>query len=136
MLGRLEDSIEAYKELPYTAEVSTIYGAAVALDRDERTALALQLIVQQGRTGLEQFRNRVERGDTFFVPTGEKYYYFGLAEEAFGNLDAAISYFRLFIGSGAHPRFHPRAKQHIDALLAKKRQRRPSAPPDPFLDLR
>ncbi|MBA3392694.1 MAG: hypothetical protein H0T89_08625 [Deltaproteobacteria bacterium] len=135
MLGRLEDSINAYRELPYTAEVSTIYGAAVALDRDERGELAKQLILAQGASGFATFRLRVERGDTFFVPTGEKFYYYALAEETFGRVDAAIGYWRQYIGSGAHPQFHPRAKQHIDALLLRKRAR-PSSPVDPFLDMR
>ncbi|HLL20954.1 MAG TPA: hypothetical protein VK427_02435, partial [Kofleriaceae bacterium] len=61
--------------------------------------------------------------------------YYALAEEAFGNHDAALGYWRMFVGSGAHPQFHPRAKQHIDAL-AKKRASRPAPPPDPFLDVR
>ncbi len=135
MLGRLEDSINAYRELPYTVEVSTIYGAAVALDRDERGELAKQLIIAQGPNGFVTFKHRVERGDTFFVPAGEKFYYYALAEETFGHLDAALGYWRQYIGSGAHPQFHPRAKQHIDALLLKRRTR-PTSPVDPFLDMR
>jgi len=134
MLGRLDDSIEAYRELGTPTHVSTIFGAAVALDRNERTALALELIRGQGPSGYRQFKGSVDDGRTFFVPAGEKFYYFALAEEAFGNIDAALGYWRMFVGSGAHPQFQPRAKQHIDALV--KKRGRPAPPPDPFLDIR
>lgn len=134
MLGRLDDSIDAYREIGTPAHVSTVYGAAVALDRAERTQLAFQLILGQGPAGFRNFKQSVDEGRTFFVPAGEKFYYFALGEEAFGNVDAAIGYWRMFIGSGAHPRFHPRAKAHIDALV-KKRGKTPP-PPDPFLDMR
>ena len=62
------------------------------------------------------------RGDTFFVPEGEKFYYFALGEEAFGLDDDAINFWRLFLNSGAHPQFQPRAKAHLDALLKKRRK--------------
>lgn len=134
MLGRLDDSIEAYRELGTPTHVSTIFGAAVALDRNERGQLALELIRGQGPNGYRQFKASVDDGRTFFVPAGEKFYYFALAEEAFGNLDAALGYWRMFVGSGAHPQFQPRAKHHIAALV--KKRGRPAPPPDPFLDLR
>lgn len=134
MLGRLDDSIEAYRELGTPTHVSTIFGAAVALDRNERTALALELIRGQGAGGYRAFKASVDDGRTFFVPAGEKFYYFALAEEAFGNNDAALGYWRMFVGSGAHPQFQPRAKIHIDALV--KKRARPIPPPDPFLDIR
>ena len=134
MLGRLDDSIDAYREIGSPTHVSTIYGAAVALDRADRQQLAMNLIVDQGAEGFQAFRRSVDANITFFVPEGEKWYYFALGEEAFGNIDAAISYYRQFIASGAHPIFQPRAKAHIDALL-KKRGKTPP-PPDPFLDAR
>ena len=134
MLGRLDDSIEAYRELGTPTHVSTIFGAAVALDRNERTALAMELIRGQGASGYRAFKTSVDDGRTFFVPAGEKFYYFALAEEAFGNNDAALGYWRMFVGSGAHPQFQPRAKHHIDALV--KKRARPIPPPDPFLDIR
>ena len=134
MLGRLDDSIEAYREIGTATNVSTVFGAAVALDRAERGQLALDLIRGQGVNGYRNFKRSVDLGQTFFVPDGEKFYYFALAEEAFGNIDQAISYWRTYISSGAHPQFQPRAKQHLEVLL-KKRGRTPP-PPDPFLDMR
>jgi hypothetical protein len=134
MLNRLDDAVDAYREIGAPTHVSTIYGAAVALDRAERQQLAMDLIVAQGANGFRTFRQSVDAGITFFVPEGEKWYYFALGEEAFGNIDAAISYYRSFISSGAHPIFQPRAKAHIEALL-KKRGKTPP-PPDPFLDAR
>jgi tetratricopeptide (TPR) repeat protein len=135
MLGRLDESIDAYREIGSPTHVSTIYGAAVALDRNDRSSLAMQIVREQGKNGYEQFRRGVENGQTFFVPQGEQFYYFALAEEAFGNVEAAINYWNRFIGSGAHPMFQPRAKAHVDALM-KKRGNKPALPPDPFLDIR
>ena len=140
MLGRLDDSIDVYREIGTPSSVSTIYGAAVALDRAERTPLALDLIRGQGPTGYQSFRRSVEFGFTFFVPPGEQFYYFALAEEAFGNIDASIGYWRDYLRSeagtrktGAHPQFQARAKHHLDALVKKRGKTAP--PPNPFLDL-
>jgi len=132
MLGRLDDSIEAYKELGTPTHASTMFGAAVALDRAERGQLALDLIRGQGPNSYRVFKESVAMGRTFFVPAGEQFYYFALADEAFGNNEQAIGYWRMFINSGAHPQFQPRAKEHLDALL-KKRGKNPP-PPDPFWD--
>lgn len=122
MLGRLEDSIEMYRDaLRGAADTSTWYGFAVALDRDERSEQALEVIQSLGREQRDQFHLRVLRGDTFFVPEGEKHYYFALSDEAFGFDDEAIENWKKFIASGAHPRYQPRAKAHLEALMKKKR---------------
>ena len=47
------------------------------------------------------------------------------AVDSLGLEDDAINYWRLFLNSGAHPQFQPRAKSHLDALLKKKKQRPP-----------
>jgi tetratricopeptide (TPR) repeat protein len=124
MLGRLEDSIETYREaLRGASDTSTWYGFAVALDRDERGQQALEVIQSLGRAQREQFHLKIIRGDTFFVPEGEKYYYFALSDEAFGFDDEAIDNWKRFISSGAHPQFQPRAKAHLEALLVKKKRK-------------
>jgi tetratricopeptide (TPR) repeat protein len=123
MLGRLEDAVEMYKDaVRGGSDSSTWYGFAVALDRDERTQQALEVIRSLGRQQRDQFHNRVMRGDTFFVPEGEKFYYFALVDEALGLDEEAVQYWRQFINSGAHPQFQARAKSHLDALLKKKRK--------------
>jgi tetratricopeptide (TPR) repeat protein len=124
MLGRLEESIETFKDALHggAADTAVWYGFAVALDRDERTQQALDVIQSLGRSQRDQFHARVIRGDTFFVPEGEKFYYFGLVDEALGLEDDAINFWRLFLTSGAHPQFQPRAKAHLDALLKKRRK--------------
>lgn len=123
MLGRLDESVHAYQEALRTgAQISTWYGLAVALDRDGRGDLARKVIVaQQGRRGYLQFREGVDELNTFFVPHGEVFYYYALAEEALGQIDEALRYWNQYIASGAHPQYHRRAKEHVDALLAKKR---------------
>jgi tetratricopeptide (TPR) repeat protein len=139
MLGKLDESVNAYKEaLRQGARISTWYGLAVALDRDGRGALARDVIVAQRFAGYRLFRADVDNADTFFVPRGEVFYYFALAEEAFGRIDEALDYWNHYIASGAHPQYQPRAREHIDALLAKKRSGagQPRPPSDPFMDLR
>ncbi len=124
MLGRLEDSIEMYKlALRGAATTSTWYGFAVALDRDERTDQALEVIASLGREQRDTFHAQVIQQVTFFVPEGEKFYYFALVDEALGLEDEAITYWRQYIASGAHPQYQPRARAHLDALVRKKRGR-------------
>ena len=75
------------------------------------------------------------KGDTFFVPRGEEYYYFALAAEAFDHDEEAVEYWQRYIQSGAHPQFQPRARAHLAALSAKgKRRTLPKAPWDDLLE--
>lgn len=123
MLDRLDDAIDTYHEaLRHGADISTMYGLAVALDRDERGEQARDVIVGQGQQAMEGFHARVENHVSFFVPRGEEFYYFALASEAFGLADDAIESWRAYIASGAHPEFQPRAKMHLDALLARRKR--------------
>jgi tetratricopeptide (TPR) repeat protein len=135
MLGRMEDAIETYKRAVGGGDTSTWYGYAVALDRDESSRQALEIIRALGQQELERFVEQVNvLGSTFFVPEGEKYYYFALAKEAFGFDEEAIDNWQRFIRSGAHPEFQPRAKAHLDALNIKKKRRAiPIEPPWPEL---
>lgn len=137
MLGRLDESIDAYKEaLRTSSRISTWYGLAVALDRDGRGALALDVMLAQGMSGFRIFVTEINRHSTFFVPPGEVFYYYALAEEALGLLDQALDHWNKFLASGAHPQYQPRAREHVDALLAKQRtlQGLPRPPADLFMD--
>lgn len=136
MLGRIEDAITAYREavIRRGTNVSTVYGLAVALDRGERPTLARQLIAQQGAEGYETFRRQVDSGQSFYVPQGEVFYYFALAEQTLGDPDRAIEYWRMFLGSGAHPAYQPRAKEHLAALV--KQRPAPPARRPPLWDAR
>lgn len=132
MLNRMEESIEMYKEaLRGASNTSTWYGFAVALDRDERGQQALEVIQSLGREQRDAFHLTVIKGDTFFVPEGEKFYYFALSDEAFGFDDEAIDNWKRYIDSGAHPQFQPRAKAHLEALLVKKKHKGPAVPFEP-----
>ena len=118
---RLEDAIDTYREaIRRGANTSTMYGLAVALDRDERTDAARELIASQGKPALDLFHVSVMQGRVFFVPRGEEYYYFALAHEAFDENEEAIEYWTQYIKSGAHPEFQPRAKAHLAALATKR----------------
>jgi len=117
MLGDIDRAIDTYRQaIRGGGGVSTIYGFAVALDRDGRGDQALGVIRSQGIEGAEEFEKSFNLGAIFFVPTGEEEYYFALAAEAFGNNTAAAEHWRAFISSGAHPQYHPRAKEHLDKL--------------------
>ncbi len=137
MLGRMEDALDAYREaLRKSSDTSTWYGYAVALDRDESTRQALDIIRALGRDQRDAFYGSVVNsgGGTFFVPEGEKYYYFALSDEAFGFDEEAIDNWQKYIASGAHPEFQPRAKAHLDVLTARKKRRSiPIEPPWPEL---
>ncbi len=134
MLGKLDEAIEAYQvSIDKGASSSTYYGKAVALDRDERGTEALELIKSQGIGAFDDFREDIQIGNVFYVPAGEEFYYFGLIYEAFGYLPESIANWKLFLNSGAHPQFHARAKQHLDALTVKQHAApRLRPPPDPF----
>ncbi len=125
MLDRLDDAVEMYRQaINHGGRGSTVYGYAVALDRDDRGDAAREWVLKQGETGVHQFHDAVEKTkEAFFVPEGEVYYYYALLEEAFGHNEDAIEYWQLYIRSGAHPEFQPRAKQHLDALLGKRIKR-------------
>jgi hypothetical protein len=136
MLGRLDDSIDAYREaLRAGSDLSTRYGYAVALDRAERGNAAREIILAQGEEAMHQFRRRVENEITFFVPRGEVFYYYALVNEAHGKVDDAIQNWRDYISSGAHPQYQPRAREHLNALLVKQRAR-PAPPRDWIWDAR
>ena len=135
MLGRIDESIHAYKEaLRHGARTATWYGLAVALDRDGRGTLARDVMIAQTPAGYRQFREEVHNQQTFFVPHGEVFYYYALSEESLGLLDEALDHWNKFIASGAHPQYQPRAREHIDALLAKRRagQGLPKPPTDVY----
>jgi len=124
MLDRLDDAIEAYRHALRSALRSeTVYGLAVALDRDERGAQARDLIQSQGEQALTEFERSITTGRTFFVPAGEEFYYLALAYEAYGLDEIAIEDWQKYIQSGAHPEFQPRAKAHLDTLEADKRRK-------------
>lgn len=135
MLGRTDEAIGAYEAaIRKGGDTSVHYGLAVALDRDERTAEALEVIRRQGPHAFEEFKLRYSLQEVFYVPAGEEYYYLALISEAFGYTTDAITQWRLFLQSGAHPEFQHRAKAHLDALLAEQKASRPrrGERPSPF----
>jgi tetratricopeptide (TPR) repeat protein len=125
MLGRLDDAIDTYRQALRTSRnTETLYGLAVALDRDERGAQAKELIVAQGEQAMAEFHRRVTvLKQTFFVPYGEEFYYFALAYEAFGMTESAIEAWQKYLVSGAHPEYQPRAHAHLDPLLADRKRK-------------
>jgi len=132
MLDRLDEAIATYQRAiaAGAARVSTVYGLAVALDRDGSGDQAFRYIHAQGAGGFASFTKEYMGKGVFFVPEGEHNYYFALLNEAFGNDGAALEYWNRYIGSRAHPEFQPRAREHIE-LLHKRHVRPEQPPPDP-----
>jgi tetratricopeptide (TPR) repeat protein len=118
MLDRLDDAIATYLRAVAVgvARVSTIYGLAVALDRDGAGDQAIRRILEQGAGGFDTFQKELLRGSVFFVPKGEEQYYLALSNEAFGNYGTARVFWNRFIASGVHPEFAPRAHEHLERL--------------------
>jgi tetratricopeptide (TPR) repeat protein len=130
MLNRLDESIATYLQAVAVgaARVSTMYGLAVALDRDGAGDQAIQRILAMGAIGFDTFQKEFIHGSVFFVPKGEENYYFALANEAFGNYGTALEFWNRFIASGVHREFHPRAREHIEQLHKKHVRAEPPPP--------
>ena len=136
MLGDLDRAIETYTEaVRRGTEASTTYGLAVALDRNDEGDRARAIIEALGPDAYREFRKGIALHETFFVPDGEVYYYLALADEVFSADDDAIDEWNRFVRSGAHPAFQPRARAHLDALLAKRRKHLVSLPAQHLIDL-
>jgi tetratricopeptide (TPR) repeat protein len=132
MLGQLDEAVATYAQaIAAGARVSTVYGMAVALDREGSGEQAMRYIQAQGAAGFESFRRDYQRGSIFYVPEGEVNYYLALANEAFGRYGAALELWNRYVQSGAHKQFHARAREHIEQL--QKKHVRPEPPP-PELD--
>jgi tetratricopeptide (TPR) repeat protein len=116
--GRLDEAIRRYAQAEAIdrSDQSALHalGLAVALDRDgqgqkSREALSRALAADPG---LRTFQSE----DVFFVPEGDRHYYWGLLHEEFGNRDEAIHAFRDFLGDVPHSRYAARARSHIEEL--------------------
>ncbi|HEY4182396.1 MAG TPA: tetratricopeptide repeat protein [Kofleriaceae bacterium] len=138
MLGRLEEAIDAYKvAVSMGANASTSYGLAVALDRDDSPAEALDVIRAQGIDAVRQYIIYFKTGAIFYVPDGEEHYYIALLCEAWGHPYIAAVEWQAFIASGAHARYQARAKQHLaeQSKLAKQHPEERSLTLEEIFDL-
>jgi tetratricopeptide (TPR) repeat protein len=133
MLDRLDDAIATYLQAIAVgaARVSTVYGLAVALDRDGSGDQAMRRIQGQGVGGFDAFNKEYASGSVFFVPAGEANYYFALVNEAFGNYGTALDLWNGYLASGAHPEFQARAREHVDQLHKRHVRAEPTLPPEP-----
>lgn len=120
MLGDLDMAITRYQDaVLVNSGTSMLYGLAIAYDRDEQGAKAREIIRALGEDAAESWALEVERGDTFYVPDGEVWYYKALIAESLGHDKDALAAWKRFIDSGAHSIYQPRAQHHLDALKAK-----------------
>ena len=121
MLGDLDRAIAAYESVRRLGrDASATLGLAVALDRDGQGVRARELARSVGIDGFEIFKSKVEQsGEIFYVPEGERYYYFALAEEALGLDTSALGHWDLFLASGAYPMYGPRATANRAAVAGR-----------------
>jgi tetratricopeptide (TPR) repeat protein len=123
MLGDLDAAIERYQEaVSAHGETSTLYGLAIAYDRDGQGKKAREIIDALGPDAFESWVERVEKGDIFYVPDGEVFYYYAVAYEALGRDAEAIKSWKRYLEKGAHPRFHPRARDNLHALTQRAKR--------------
>jgi tetratricopeptide (TPR) repeat protein len=126
MIGRVGDAIDTYKRaLDFSNQPLYGYGLAVAYDRDGQGQLAREIMFSYAQG--DRLRSLSNEG-IFFVPEGERHYYLALGHEAMGDIDSARRHYQRFIDSGAHPRFQPRARQHLSQLDKQARSPARRAP--------
>ena len=132
MLGDLDRAIESYSQaidLVGVAETWYSYGLSVALDRDGQGRKAREIMRQavlRDGSSRSRFMDSITspHSSVFFVPAGERYFYLALGYESVGESKEAISFYKRFIASGAHPRFQDIARQHIARLSGKSSKKR------------
>jgi tetratricopeptide (TPR) repeat protein len=124
MLGDLDAAIVHYRRtLEIEQNVSHYFGLAVALDRDEQGHVARSILRTFGVGGVRELERSLAERRVFYVPEGEAYYYLALGYEAIGIDDAALRYYDLFLASGAHPQFAPRARANRAAVAERRGKR-------------
>jgi tetratricopeptide (TPR) repeat protein len=114
-LGKLDEAIRRYAlaESIDHSDLATLQalGLAVAYDRDGQLTKshdALQRALAAD-PGLRTFQS----DEVFFVPEGDRHYYWGLLQQEFANRDEAIQSFRDFLAEVPHSRYASRAREHI-----------------------
>jgi len=139
--GRLADAAARYRDAiavasneitgerrPRSQDLAlAYYGLAVALDRDQqpaaaREAMARALVHDPGAALLKQAM--VGDGEVVFEPTGEAFYYLGLAAELEGRGTDAEAAFREFIARLPKSRWASRAAAHADGATAARAKAR------------
>ena len=115
-LGRLGEAIEAFSVAlrGSPGDVRTIFALATAYDRDEKEALSRAHLDD----GLAQSRglSHLSGADAVFIPPADRFYYLGLAHEARGDVEWAISYFREYLDKSGQSPWQRRVQQHLGDL--------------------
>jgi tetratricopeptide (TPR) repeat protein len=137
-LGRLGEAEDRYREAIRLEEQTapagrmegaaglafSTYGLAVALDRAGRAAPAREMMARALALDPRLARLRAaERagGEVFFLPDGDVFYYIGLASEVAGRVDDAEAAFQEFLSRLPRSPYAPRARAHVDAMVALER---------------
>jgi tetratricopeptide (TPR) repeat protein len=119
-LERLAEAIALFRRALSLGprDVLSRWGLAVALDRDEQLAAALE--AAREALGLDPALDCLTREDSFFVPEQDVYYYRALADEAAGRIGGAIENYRRFVEALPASPWVGRARRHIDELSAAR----------------
>jgi tetratricopeptide (TPR) repeat protein len=136
-LGRLPEAEERYREalvLDAPSPASTrienptsllfsTYGLAVVLDRAGRAVAAREMMARALTLDPRAARLAVAAradADVFFIPDGDVYYYLGLAAEVAGRTNDAEAAFQEFASRLPRSPWLPRARAHLDGLVASE----------------
>jgi tetratricopeptide (TPR) repeat protein len=109
-------------------------GLAVALDRDGRTHAAREMM--QRALALDSTTSVLAvavlpNSDLFFVPTGDVYYYVGLARSVAGRREEAADAFQEFLVHQPASRWAARARAHLTELEQRPVTGVPTSPSFP-----
>ncbi|MBL9005323.1 MAG: hypothetical protein JNJ46_13800 [Myxococcales bacterium] len=117
-MGKLDEAIRRYAlaESIDRSEQATLHalGLAIAYDRDGQVQKSRDAVARAlgADPGLRLFQS----DDVFFIPEGDRHYYWGLINEAQERRDEALRSFRAFLDELPHSRYAARARSHIEDL--------------------
>jgi tetratricopeptide (TPR) repeat protein len=109
-------------------------GLAVALDRDGQMHAAREMMLRA--LALDSTTSvltvaELPNSDLFFVPTGDVYYYVGLARSVAGRREEAADAFRQFLAHQPGSRWAMRAQGHLSELGQRTAPASPTSPSAP-----
>jgi tetratricopeptide (TPR) repeat protein len=141
-LGRLGEAEDRYREAirletqtdpsPLSARerdenlALAYYGLGIALDRDEQALAAREAVAQALARDPKMAlldAARDERGEVFFVPSGDVHYYRGLSLMVLSRPREATDAFTRFLAEQRGSRFTKRAEAHLLELAAGEQPR-------------
>jgi tetratricopeptide (TPR) repeat protein len=129
-VGDLDTAIEMYLEALHFHDYNLYkYGLAIALDRDGQRGKAHDILREVLANPDERERLSINRQGVFFVPEGDKSYYFALIWEVRGDFRKAADYYRRFIAALPDSPYIERARESLAEVANKRGSPSPARSP-------